>query len=476
MLLNSFNFIALFPFIFLLYWLIPRGGGGYRRAAFLLLLSYVLYMCWAPAWALLLLVVTTVTYCGGLIFEGATDSPTRKRRCVAVFSVLAFLPLIFWKYYNFLSVNLEASLQFIGAPVGLPGLNWAVPIGISFFTFQAAGYMFDVYFGKIKAERNFLDYALFISFFPQIAAGPISRAGNLLPQLKNLPAFDYTRAVQGLKCMLWGVFLKTVLADRLGLVVDSVFDNYEFQSGSSCLLAAVLYSFQIYGDFAGYSLMAVGVAKLVGIDLINNFERPYLAASVTEFWRRWHISLSTWLRDYVYIPLGGNRCSKLRSYLNIMITFLVSGLWHGANWTFVVWGGIHGLFQIAEKAMGLQKCGRGGVIKALRICLTFVLATFAWIFFRMPTIGDAWAVICKMIGERSVTGSLDFEGGRSTLVLIVLSLGVVIVSELMQEYAPKISPFSSRFQTVRWGAYTGALLMVLLFGVLDAGQFIYVNF
>lgn len=475
MLLNSFNFITLFPFIFTLYWLIPSFRGGYRRG-FLLLLSYGLYMCWNPAWALLLLAVSSLTYIGALLMESSTSDVKRKRRLVAVITPLVFLPLIFWKYYNFISCNLEDGLRALGVTVGLPGLNWAVPIGISFFTFQAAGYMFDVYFGKIKAERSFLDYALFVAFFPQIAAGPISRAGNLLPQLKNLPAFDYTRAVQGLKCMLWGVFLKTVLADRLGLVVDSVFNNYEFQSGGSCLMASVLYSFQIYGDFAGYSLMAVGVAKLIGIDLINNFERPYLAASVTEFWRRWHISLSTWLRDYVYIPLGGNRCSKVRGYLNILITFLVSGIWHGANWTLVVWGAIHGLFQIIEKALGLQKCTRGGIVRFCRICCTFVLATVAWIFFRMPTVGDAWAVICKIVGDGNWGGALDFDGGRSTLVLVLMSLGMVIAAEIMQEYAPRYSPFGCKWLPVRWGAYSGIILMILLFGVLDAGQFIYVNF
>lgn len=475
MLLNSFNFLALFPFIFLLYWFIPIKSGRCRRD-FLLMVSYALYMSWKPAWALLLLAITAITYLGAIVLEKAKDEATKRKRLIKTLSVLVFIPLIFWKYYNFISENLEQCFYALGLQVGLPGLNWAIPIGISFFTFQAAGYIFDVYFGKIKAEHCFRDYALFVSFFPQIAAGPISKAGSLLPQLKNLPSFNYTKAVQGLQCMLWGVFLKTVLADCLGLYVDMVFNNYEFKDGGSCLMASILYSFQIYGDFAGYSLMAVGIAKLIGIDLVNNFERPYLAVSITEFWRRWHISLSSWLRDYVYIPLGGNRCSKLRGYLNIMITFLVSGLWHGANWNFIVWGCIHGFFQIIEKALGLQKCTGGGFIKAGRILITFSLATFAWIFFRMPSFEDACGILSKITTDFSLSGMCLSGVPRSISAIIKLSLFMLVFSELIHEWIPRYSPFRFARTSIRWGAYLIVTMMVLLFGVLDAGQFIYVNF
>ena len=240
-------------------------------------------------------------------------------------------------------------------------MHWAVPIGISFFSFQAYGYLADVYYRRTDCERNLRDYALFISFFPQIASGPISKAKDLLPQIKSLKTFDADKATQGLKLLLWGLFLKVVLADRLGLYVDSIYDNYTYQTGFSLFVASLCYSLQIYGDFAGYSLMAIGVAKVLGFDLINNFNRPYFATSITDFWHRWHISLSIWLRDYVYIPLGGSRCSKLRTYWNIFATFLVSGIWHGANWTFIIWGIIHGVAQIAEKALRLQKYEGGGI-------------------------------------------------------------------------------------------------------------------
>lgn len=217
----------------------------------------------------------------------------------------------------------------------LSGLNWAIPIGISFFSFQAIGYLVDVYKQRVPMERNFIDYALFVSFFPQIMSGPISRASDLLPQIKNKRTFNEAKAVQGLKWLLWGMFLKTVMADRLGLYVDSVYNNFQYQSGFSCLVASFMYTMQIYGDFAGYSLMAIGVGRLLGFDLVNNFNHPYFATSITEFWKRWHISLTRWLTTYIYIGLGGNRCSKIRQYWNIMITFLVSGVWHGANWTFI---------------------------------------------------------------------------------------------------------------------------------------------
>ena len=349
---NSLRFFLVFPIIFGVYWAIPARCNLWRKL-FLILASYLLYMNWNPAFAIVLLGVTLVTFWGGLVCGGGNEKG--KRHLIWVFAILGLLPLLVFKYYNFLNDNVSAGLSSLGLGFSLPGLNWAVPVGISFFTFQAVGYMLDVYHGRVKAERNLVDYLLFVSFFPQITSGPISRADELLPQIKRENTFNYSQAVSGMRYLLWGMFLKVVIADRAGIYVDTVFDSYERFSGAGCAIAAVLYSFQIYADFAGYSLMAIGVSKTLGFDLVENFNRPYLAASVSEFWKRWHISLTRWLTRHVYIPLGGNRRGTARTYLNILITFLVSGIWHGANWTFIVWGCLHGLFLIVERIFGWQK-------------------------------------------------------------------------------------------------------------------------
>ena len=360
MIFNSFQFIWLFPIIFCLYHFV---NSSFKKCyskignILLLIISYLLYTNWIPAYSIFLLGITAITYISAIFIE--TYSSKRK---IIIYTgvILTLLPLLIFKYYNFLNNSIVDLLNYCGLKFEFKGLNLIVPIGISFYTFQALGYLWDVYYGKIKAEKNWWDYMLFVSFFPQIASGPISKASDLLPQIKAEREFNYSQAVEGLKFLLWGMFLKVVLADRLGLYVDSVYSNYQYHNGLTCLMASVMYSFQIYGDFAGYSCMAVGVGKLLGFDLINNFKRPYLAVSVTDFWRRWHISLSTWLKDYIYIPLGGSRCSKLRNYWNIFVTFLVSGIWHGANWTFIVWGILHGLLQIIEIACKFQTNIRGG--------------------------------------------------------------------------------------------------------------------
>lgn len=382
------------------------------------------------------------------------------------------LPLIIFKYYNYLSENINNLFKILGFSIGLPGLNWAIPLGISFFSFQAVGYLFDVYYRRIKAEHNWWDYMLFVGFFPQIASGPISKAKDLLPQIKSKRIFNYAKCVQGLRWLLWGFFLKTVVADRLGLYVDTVFNNYEFESGSSCLVVSFFYAFQIYSDFAGYSLMAIGVGAIMGFNLINNFRRPYLSVSVTDFWRRWHISLSTWLKDYVYIPLGGNRCSKVRNYFNIFVTFLVSGIWHGANWTFILWGILHGIIQIIEKALEIQKYDAVDAMRILRILITFTLVTFAWIFFRMPTIESALAVVQKIFTD--ITSPLFRQDGTDT-ILTILPLFIIILKDWVEEFTA-FSLFDNKFILVRWSSYLMVIFSILLFGVLDASSFIYVSF
>lgn len=384
------------------------------------------------------------------------------------------MPLCVFKYYNFITESAADFLAQMNIATSIPGLNLAIPVGISFFTFQAIGYLWDVYYQRIKAEHDWWDYMLFVSFFPQIMSGPISKAKDLLPQIKSYRSFNEQDAAQGMKWFLWGMFLKLMMADRLAMYVNPVFDNYQYNSGTSCMVASVLYTFQIYGDFAGYSFMAIGVGKLMGFDLINNFNRPYLSTSITDFWRRWHISLSTWLKDYVYIPLGGSRCSKAICYLNIMVTFLVSGIWHGANWTFVLWGVMHGVFQVVEKALGMQKCESKRVrIVIPRIIVTFLIVTIAWIFFRVPTIGDGFAFIERIFTDHGAV----LKPVNTHILFSAFAILTVSATDIMNEFFPdRFRLIGSRNRYVRWATYYVLALMIFLCGVFDSSQFIYVSF
>lgn len=463
----------------MIYWAIPVKFNRTRNL-FLLAVSYLLYMNWKPSFAIVLLGVTTICYWGGQVFDNERGRGNRLVLCWC-FAALGLMPLLVFKYYNFLNDSLTSTLESVGLHFALPGLNWVIPVGISFFTFQAVGYLLDVYKKRIPAEKDFLDFALFVSFFPQVISGPISTAKELIPQFKTPHDFRYEQGRDGLKMLLWGMFLKLALADRIGLYVDTVYSNYIHYSGAVCFIASIMYTIQIYCDFAGYSLMAIGIAKTLGFDLINNFERPYLAASVTEFWKRWHISLTRWLTTHIYINLGGNRCSKIRQYVNIMITFLVSGLWHGANWTFIIWGALHGFFQIIEKALmgdrlkaemksGLHKFT---LIRGMRIILTFSLVSFAWIFFRMPTLEGAVNVIGRIFtdfGQFSM-GPLD----PISMVAIGVGLPILFAREIREEFLSN-SIKALDYKIVKWALYIFVACYTLAMGVLDAGQFIYVSF
>ncbi len=472
---NSFAFWLVFPIIFGLYWLIPAQRNQWRKL-FLIIVSYLLYMNWKPTFALVLLGVTLVTYWGGHILQDQGErcklqDGSRRKRLAWCFALLALLPLLVFKYYNFINDSVTAGLVFVGLQFSLPGLNWAIPVGISFFSFQAVGYMLDVYHGRVNAERNIVDYVLFVSFFPQVFSGPISKADELLPQIKKERWFDYQQGVQGLKYLLWGMFLKLVLADRLGLYVDKVVADYGMYGGGTCMLSAVFYSLQIYGDFAGYSLMAVGVAKTLGFDLINNFNRPYFASSITGFWKRWHISLTRWLTQQVYIPMGGSWCSKLKNYWNIFVTFLVSGIWHGANWTFIVWGIIHGFAQTIEKALGVNNKESKGIVKAFRIIVTFVTVTIAWIFFRMPTLRDAVLFIDHAFKDISMPEVLSV----TNFAIYVMAIALVFFKESREEFfSTKMKFLGNRY--VKWAEYIVIFCLILLCGALDSGTFIYGNF
>ena len=470
MIYNSFSFLILFPILFLLYYLIPVKQLKWRNG-YLLLVSYLLYANWRPVYALLLLGITLVTY----LFARWIEDRKQSVKTAVGGAILSLLPLLMFKYYNFINDSVFELLAFWGLKFQLPGLNWAIPMGISFFTFQALGYMLDVYHKRIEAEKNFMTYALFVSFFPSIVAGPINKASLVIPQLKTIrPYFDYGKAVEGLKMLLWGMFMKVVVADRVALYVDTVFPNYMNYTGVTCFVASILYTIQIYADFAGYSLMVIGVGKTLGFELTENFRRPYFAVSVTDFWRRWHISLSTWLKDYVYIPLGGSRCSKLRNYWNIFVTFLVSGIWHGANWTFIVWGIWHGVFQIIEKAIGQQKCEYGRFGKSVKILITFLLVNFAWIFFRMPSLGDAIGMIMRIF-DTSLPFTLFYDG-MTMMFFTTLGLLLLLFKDVMDEFFPIQMERLSQNVFLRWCGYILITAVILVAGALGSDQFIYASF
>ena len=472
MIFNSFQFLWLFPIIFITYYAIAYICQKRRIIINLSLIaiSYGLYLQWNPVYALILLFVTFITFLFSRLIEISVLN--QRKWLVYIGVLLALMPLFFFKYYTFVEETIN---DIIG--IGRGNFTERViiaPLGISFYTFQALGYLFDVYYGRIKAEKNWLDYMLFVCFFPQILSGPISKAKDLLPQIKSKRAFDYNSSVIALKWFVWGLFLKVAFADRLGIFVDMVYTHYEHNSGLTCLIASVFYSFQIYGDFAGYSLMAMGVGKLLGFNLVNNFNHPYLSFSITDFWRRWHISLSTWLKDYVYIPMGGSRCLKLRNYWNIFITFLVSGIWHGANWTFIIWGIFHGFIQIVEKAFGLQKNKPDNkLILLLRIIVTFCLVNFAWIVFRLPDLSTAAAVINKIFTDWSF--KIDTPWGVPSLFYFGPLL-LILLKDIRDEYSIRIIK-NSKYRILSSRLFYFSLLVyIILFGVLDSGSFIYASF
>lgn len=471
MIFNSFNFLILYPFIFLFYYVIPARCKKIRNY-YLLVVSYSLYISWKPIYALILFGVTLFSYITAIQIEKAKNP----KLTMLIGIIATLMPLLFFKYFNFINEQIVDSLSLIGINIQLKGLNWAIPLGISFYTFQSMGYIWDVYYKKITSEKDFLTYALFISFFPSLLMGPINKASLVIPQIKNLRTyFDYSKAVEGLRMILWGMFMKVVVADRVAIYVDSVLPNYHHYTGMTCLFATFLYSIQIYTDFAGYSLMALGVGKTLGFELTENFRRPYFAVSVTDFWHRWHISLSTWLKDYVYIPLGGSRCSKFRNYCNIFLTFLVSGIWHGANWTFIIWGCLHGVFQIIEKALGQQQCKYGWMGKSIKIIITFIFINFAWIIFRMPTLSDAWGIILRICDF-----SLPFHislANNSMNLLIIASIIYIILKDFHDEFFPdKLNLLHAHNKTIRWFSYIIITVIILLTGVFGSDQFIYANF
>lgn len=442
MLFNSIAFLLFFPILCALYFCIPASQLRLRNLL-LLVASYYFYMNWDPAYALLLLTSTVITYLAALGI-GYFKEKRKKKICLVSSLVLNLAILFLFKYFNFLAMNIETALQASGLAVNMPKFALLLPVGISFYTFQALGYSIDVYRGTVKIERDFPTYALFVSFFPQLVAGPIERSQNLLPQFKQQHRFDYDAVMSGVKLMVWGYFMKLVLADRCGIYVDTIFNNVDKHNGGSYLVASLLFPFQIYGDFAGYSLIAIGVARVLGFRLMENFHRPYFACTIGEFWHRWHISLSTWFKDYVYIPLGGNRVGKLRNYFNLLITFVVSGIWHGANWTFLCWGTIHGILLCIEKAFGISKQKYTGAKKSFHWAATFVLVCFAWILFRANNLSDAVSVVTGIFTNLGTP-----KPEYANFMAIGLAMTVLLTKEFADEFNWKIRVADSKSWLVR---------------------------
>ncbi len=471
MLFNTLAFLLFFPLVCIVYYLINNNN---LRTWFLLIASFWFYSNLSPYYTLILLGSIIVTYFSGILID-TSNSERKKKLFVFLAIIINVCILLYFKYTNFLVSILNDIVCAFGWGGTKEQFNIILPIGISFYIFKTISYISDVYKGKIVAEKDFHLLSLYISFFPQLLAGPIERAGNMLTQFNEKVKFDGYNITSGLKMMLWGYFLKLVFADRAIIYVDAIYSNLDNHNGTSILLASVLYSFQIYCDFAGYSLLSIGVAKSMGYNVMNNFNRPYLAVSVTDFWHRWHISLSTWLKDYVYIPLGGSRCSKIRNYWNIFITFLVSGIWHGANWTYIVWGCLHGILQIIEKAMGQQKCKYGWFGKSVKIAVTFCLINLAWMFFRLPSVNDTMYAIKKIF----TSYGMPFVGRDATPALEYCALGLLflIIKDVLDEFFPnRFHFFDNDSIIVRYASYIFICLLILAAGVFDNSQFIYMQF
>jgi len=435
-------------------------------------------MAFIPVYILILGFTIVVDYFAGIYLEKAK----RKRRLFLIMSLVANIGVLaFFKYFNFINESITTLLKGVGMSNPVPFLKIILPIGLSFHTFQAMSYTIEVYRGNQKAERNFGIYALYVMFYPQLVAGPIERPQNLLHQFYEKHELNYDNVVSGLKMIMWGFFQKLVVADRLSIYVDAVYNNPENHSGLTLLLATIFFAFQIYCDFAGYSNIALGSAKIMGFKLMTNFRRPYFAKSISEFWTRWHISLSSWFRDYLYIPLGGNRVSVPRWCFNLFFVFLLSGLWHGANWTFILWGAINGLYLIFSLLFkkfnekfsvnkGLKKST--GISLFVQMVTVFLLTNFAWIFFRASSIDKAFLIIRKIF---TFKGPL-FISTPSLMIYSLLAIGLLLLCEFFTEFYPQVSLINNKYKPVRYMAYASLITIILVMGVLDGGQFIYFQF
>jgi D-alanyl-lipoteichoic acid acyltransferase DltB (MBOAT superfamily) len=487
MLFNSLHFLIFFPVVTLLYFLLP-----YRwRVPMLLAASCYFYMALIPVYILILFFVIVVDYFAGMLIENAEG---HNRRLFLLASLTANIGVLgFFKYFNFLNTNISEVSQLWGGQPFFSNLNIILPIGLSFHTFQSISYTVEVYRGNHKAERNLSVFALYVLFYPQLVAGPIERPQNLLHQFYEKHDFDYRRVTDGLKLMAWGMFKKVVIADRLGVAVNMVYENPTDYSGLPLIIATYFFAIQIYCDFSGYSDIAIGAAQVMGFRLMDNFNRPYHSKSISEFWKRWHISLSTWFRDYLYLPLGGNRVGKRRWHFNLFFVFIVSGLWHGAAWTFVIWGALHGSYLLVAlwtrgsrdkiiRYFNLQQFPT--LRKAVAVFVTFNLVSFAWIFFRAQSVQEAFYIVTHLFTWSStVTGKTAlvpvslFILDRTELLIAFAAVAFMEFVHLIQRHRKMRHFLSKKPFWMRWTVYYVLIMTILLFGKFATkSQFIYFQF
>ena len=486
MLFNSFSFLIFFPTVTVLYFLIPRA----YRWFFLLLASCIFYMAFIPIYILVLALTIAIDYTAALLIE---RSEGRWRRWYLIVSIVSTCTVLFvFKYFNFFNANLAQVARFFHWNYSIEYLSLILPIGLSFHTFQSLCYVVEVYRKNFKAEHHFGIYALYVMFYPQLVAGPIERPGNLIHQFYEEHHFDYQRVIDGLKLMVWGFFKKVVIADKLALVVDKVYNDPTRYTGLPLITAAISFAIQVYCDFSGYSDIAIGSAQVMGFRLRDNFNRPLFSASVPEFWRRWHISLMTWFRDYVYIPLGGNRVSKGRWYLNIFFTFTLSGLWHGANWGMVLWGSFNGIYVVLSDLTGnLRKKGLSWtqledhpmLHRGLGIAFTFFLFWFTLIIFRTKNLTDALYVMTHLViglgglkGFYASVESLYTVLPKYELITVLIAIGWMIFVEILEKQEGMRHLLSKRPIWVRWTIYYVCILFLIFFGEYNDQAFIYFQF
>jgi len=478
MLFNSLSFAIFLPVVFLLHWLITNKRLKTQNGL-LLLASYFFYACWDYRFLFLLLFSTLLDYCAGLKMQETADIQKRKYWFwLSIIVNVGFLAV--FKYYNFFADSFAALLSNAGLSINVWTIKVILPVGISFYTFHGMSYVIDIYRGRIKAERNIIDYALFVSFFPLLVAGPIERATHLLPQLKKERAFDYSKAVDGLRQILWGLFKKIVIADNCAVYANFIFYNHADYGGSTLLMGALFFTFQIYCDFSGYSDIAIGTARLFGIDLLRNFSFPYFSRDIAEFWRRWHISLSSWFRDYLYVPLGGSKGGTWMKVRNTFIIFLVSGFWHGANWTFIVWGALNALYFLPlllsnKNRVHLDIAAKGKSFPSAKefmgILITFSLTVFAWIFFRSASVGEAFEYIGGIFSVSLFSAPQLYSA--SLLILIAIFL---LVEWYGREHQYAIAAFALRWpKYARWAAYYCIAFGIYVYAE-KGKQFIYFQF
>jgi alginate O-acetyltransferase complex protein AlgI len=486
MLFNSIAFAFFLPIVFLLYWFVAKGNYKLQNGL-LLFSSYFFYACWDWRFLFLLIFSTLLDYSSGLKIHAAADARTRKFWFLLSICVnLGFLGL--FKYYNFFASSFAEALASVGVKSDPWTLQVILPVGISFYTFHGVSYVIDIYKERIRPEKNLLHYSVFVCYFPLLVAGPIERATHLLPQFLKKREFDYSDSVDGMRQILWGLFKKIVVADNCAECVNSIFGSYQHQSGIVLVFGAIFFAFQIYADFSGYSDIAIGTSRLFGIKVIRNFNFPYFSRDIAEFWRRWHISLTTWLRDYLYIPLGGSRGSKFQIARNTFVIFLVSGFWHGANWTFLAWGGFHALLFLPLIITGNHRKNTNTVavhtrfpnlVELLQMTVTFSFVVVGWVLFRAETIGQAVDYLKRMFWFNSsylnLSRFLDLKGSLSTFSILFSILSILLLLSLEWNQRHKSHGLDLYNKKGRWPMY---VILCLLIYVCQGGSsaFIYFQF